>query len=97
MTFINCFSVDLERETERERGTNHRSSSSLSLFALALILWSRRESNPRPNTFCKRFLHAYFLIACREDAGQERTYIFLSWISLLSASQPVQTAVCILW
>lgn len=77
-----------------------RNKSEQILLALALRtrsdLWSRRESNPRPNTFYKRFLHAYFLIGCRGGAGQKHTYSSLSCINLLSASQPIQTAVCIL-
>lgn len=30
------------------------------------VLWSRRESNPRPNNEQIRFLHAYSDLYCRE-------------------------------
>jgi len=30
------------------------------------VLLSCRESNPGPNKIAKRFLHAYFMIRCRE-------------------------------
>ena len=43
----------------------------------ALILWSRRESNPRPNICPISFLHVYFCIDCRETVGAERTSDFL--------------------
>jgi len=34
-------------------------------------LWSRRGSNPRPNSEYSSFLHAYFLIDCGLQLGQE--------------------------
>ncbi len=47
--------------------------------------WSCRESNPGPNKIAKRFLHAYFMIHCREQTGPEPTNLFLSCIVLSSS------------
>ena len=42
-------------------------------------MWSRRESNPRPNSLQKCFLHVYPLFDCRlqEGTGQTGTITYL--------------------
>ena len=40
------------------------------------LVWSRRESNPRPNICPISFLHVYFGIGFREVAGPGQTYSF---------------------
>ncbi len=57
-----------------------------------LCWWSRRESNPGPNKSAVCLLHAYLMINCREQTGQQQTNLFLSWISLKLQSQPFATA-----
>ena len=39
--------------------------------------WSCRESNPGPNILAISFLHVYFGINCRENAGTKHTNNFL--------------------
>ena len=56
--------------------------------------WSCRESNPGPNKFTIRFLHAYLMINCRRYAGPQPTNImlscmFLSFAHSLAKQQPV--------
>jgi hypothetical protein len=51
----------------RTGGIAHRSAHPFS------FLWSRRESNPRPNICPISFLHVYSCIHCRGTAGTGRT------------------------
>ena len=82
---------------ERERWIR----SELVLIAIALRthsdLWSRGESNPCPNILCKSFLHVYFWIGCRDEAGTEQTCRILSWMNLRNRSQHSGSAIHILW
>lgn len=46
------------------------------------FLWSRPDSNRCPNKFAASFLHVYFCINCRDQAGTERTNLILRRIIL---------------
>ncbi|MEY3349053.1 MAG: hypothetical protein RLY46_1092 [Bacteroidota bacterium] len=46
--------------------------------------WSWWDSNPRPNIFPESFLHAYFSIDCRNQAGAEQTNRILSCMVLIN-------------
>jgi hypothetical protein len=46
------------------------------------LSWRRPDSNRCPNISSESFLHAYFLINCRHEAGREQTNPILSWIFL---------------
>ena len=48
-----------------------------SVLLLKTVLWSRRESNPRPNKELTSFLHAYSGIDCRIATGAGRTCYYL--------------------
>jgi len=45
-----------------------------------LYLWRWPDSNRCPNIFVESFLHAYFIITCRQWTGNEQTNSSRSWI-----------------
>ena len=49
------------------------------------LMWRRPESNRCPNIPVESFLHVYFRIDCREDAGTKHTNNFLRRIVLSPA------------
>ena len=44
----------------------------LCLYGISIYLWSRGESNPRPNKAKAQFLHVYLVIDCRLKADHEQ-------------------------
>ena len=68
------YEVFLQRETEQKRNEKSGESQARCASFSALILWSRRDSNPGPNTCPISFLHVYSCIGSRETAGTGQTY-----------------------
>ena len=61
-----------------------KKSAELIFLRMNKYWWSCRESNPGPNIFVASFLHVYFGINCRDNAGTKQTNIILSRMVLSS-------------